>query len=113
VSDGGGRSESPHGGADSWLEHNLDEGIDRGRRVGRRHPGQTGAGGERQDGVPTGEEGGNLVQLPEGATFGTETRLSPQQREELARRAARIEDEMLDLHPDQEPVQPPEDGERT
>ena len=58
---------------------------------------------ERHDGPDNGE--GNLVQLPEGATFGSEGEPSGVERERLARFASGVEREMQDEAEGQSPEQ--------
>ncbi|MCE0485298.1 hypothetical protein [Ornithinimicrobium sediminis] len=87
---------------DSTQQPSVEDGTDIGRPAGGpvvhgegRHAPESAAGkGARTERREPATEGGNLVQLPEGATFGTSEEPSAQRREELARFAGQAQEEM-------------------
>lgn len=82
--------EGPHGGAAQWLAHNLED-PERGPVVHAHETATEGSG--PRPGYHRADDG-NLLQLPDGATFGTQERPSPEEREELLRYAAEAQGEM-------------------
>jgi hypothetical protein len=101
--------EVPQEYQDSTQQPPVEDGTDTGRPAGGtvvhgegRHAPESrsesesaaGKGTPTERRAPEDPEEGNLVQLPEGATFGTSEEPSAQQREELARFAGRAQEEM-------------------
>ncbi len=84
------RRQMAHGGAGEWLARNFAAPVG----TSLAHEPQVLRQGRRAVTADDEAEEGNLVQLPDGATFGTEHRPSPKEREQLLRYAASAQHEM-------------------